>query len=224
MAGASSRPRDPDAFAAALARARAAWLDAMDEHRTRPGMVDMPPARALGDAHVANCTLVANRERIVERMPKGGAIAEVGVLRGRFSRRLLDIAAPRELHLFDTSFARHGVAERFGREIEAGAVHLHEGLSWERLPELPDGALDFIYLDADHSYEGVTRDIGVAKRKLRPDGFLIFNDYTYWSPLECLKYGVVEAVNELCLDDGWEMIYLALAARMYCDVALRRRA
>lgn len=212
------------AFAEGLARARAAWLDALDEHRELPGMVEMPPARALGDVHVANCTVVADRERIIERMPKGGVIAEVGVLSGRFSRRLLDIVAPRELHLFDTNFGRHSVAERLGPQIDAGVVHLHEGLSWDRLPELPDGELDFIYVDADHSYEGVTRDIGVAKRKIRPDGFLVFNDYTYWSPLECLKYGVVEAVNELCLDDGWELIYFALAPQMYCDVALRRRA
>ena len=68
-----------------------------------------------------------------------------------------------------------------------------------------------IYIDADHSYEGVKRDIQAGISKVKHDGFLVFNDYTYWSPAECLPYGVIQAVNELCLEGEWEMIYFALA-------------
>jgi hypothetical protein len=69
----------------------------------------------------------------------------------------------------------------------------------------------------------VKRDIEISKKKIRHDGYLIFNDYTYWSPLECMKYGVIEAVNELCAEEDWEVLFFSLNPRLYCDVAIRRR-
>lgn len=207
---------------ARLAEARRAWLEVMGEYRSGPGMVNMPPTRSLGEEHIANCTVLASREHILHRMPTGSVAAEVGVMNGRFSQRIWDIVHPTALHLFDTNFTEHAVDKRFAPQIADGSIHLHEGLSWDRLPELPDRSLDFIYIDADHSYEGVKRDVEIAKGKIKPDGFLLFNDYTYWSPLECIKYGVVEAVNELCVDEGWRIVYFALSSRLYCDVAIRR--
>jgi len=69
----------------------------------------------------------------------------------------------------------------------------------------------------------VALDIAAAKTKVAPKGFLLFNDYAFWSPTECMPYGVVRAVNELCLSDNWEFAYLALGNFGYMDVALRRR-
>ena len=51
---------------------------------------------------------------------------------------------------------------------------------------------------------------------------LVFNDYTIWSPLEAMAYGVPAAVHELALIDGWKFVFLALDPQGYCDVALRR--
>ena len=116
----------------------------------------------------------------------------------------------------------HSVQQRFAAQIESGSVVLHEERSARALRKLSDRYLDFVYIDADHSYEGVKKDITVAKRKIRDDGYLIFNDYTYWSPAECMRYGVMQAVNELCLDEGWEFVFLALDPYMYCDVVIRR--
>ena len=73
-----------------------------------------------------------------------------------------------------------------------------------------DGYFDWIYIDAQHDYEGVKRDIGVARRKVKDAGLLVFNDYIVWSYVEMAPYGVVAAVNELCREDRWELIYLAL--------------
>jgi hypothetical protein len=102
-------------------------------------------------------------------------------------------------------------------------LQLHEGDSSSCLKKFPDSFFDFIYYDGDHSYQGVKQDIQAGKSKVKEYGFLIFNDYTYWSPVECKEYGVIQAVNELYLEDGWEMIYFALGYYMYCDVALRRQ-
>jgi hypothetical protein len=39
---------------------------------------------------------------------------------------------------------------------------------------------------------------------------LIFNDYVKVSPLENVEYGVMEAVNELCIERGFGIAALAL--------------
>ena len=101
-------------------------------------------------------------------------------------------------------------------------VRLHLGDSSTELAKLPDRYFDWIYIDGDHSLEGVRRDAAVAAAKIKPDGVLVFNDYTVWSVLEFTDYGIVPVVNELLASGEWEMVYIALHPLMYCDVAIRR--
>jgi hypothetical protein len=218
-----SAPPDPTRLDAHLERARAAWLREMAPFANRFGGIQLPVIPLLTERHVQNCRLLASRDLILERVPKGGVAAEVGVQTGSFSRLILDIARPSQLHLIDLDLRRFRIAETFEAEVEAGVVRLHEGDSSARLRQFPDACFDFVYVDADHTYAGVKRDIEAVKPKLKERAFLIFNDYTYWSPTECMPYGVVQAVNELCLEEDWELVYLALAHYMYCDVAIRRR-
>lgn len=88
---------------------------------------------------------------------------------------------------------------------------------------LPDQSVDVFYIDADHSYEGVRRDLEALRPKVKPDGWIVMNDYT---PAEIglsnEPYGIIQATNEFMLTHGWEMAYFALAYVMYCDVGLRR--
>ena len=55
------------------------------------------------------------------------------------------------------------------------------------------GAFDAIYLDTSHDYETVVRQIGQARKLLKPDGILCGDDF-----LERPEWGVIRAVNELC--------------------------
>jgi hypothetical protein len=207
---------------ARLLKARDAWMEVMSGYRDERGLVCPPIPPMLNERHLENCRLVESRDRIMEYMPAGRRIAEVGVLAGDFSVVLLEKCAPAELHLVDLDLESRGIRRRFSSEIASGQVMLHQGNSSRVLRKFPDHHFDFIYIDADHSYEGVRKDIMVAKRKIGPDGYLIFNDYTYWSPVECIPYGVMHAVNELCLDEDWQVAYFALDPYMYCDVAIRR--
>jgi hypothetical protein len=181
----------------------------------------LQPAPQLGDEHVRRCIVVPDRLALLERLPKGGVVAEVGTLQGEFARDILRITEPQELHLIDHETHPRVVTLTEDPSLR-DRVHFHHQDSVEALQTFPDQYFDWIYIDAQHAYDGVKRDIGVARRKVKDSGLLVFNDYIVWSYVEMEPYGVVAAVNELCTEDKWEMIYLALPSHMYCDVALRK--
>jgi predicted O-methyltransferase YrrM len=54
-----------------------------------------------------------------------------------------------------------------------------------------DKAFDFVFVDADHTYEGVRADIDAWLPKVRPGGWLMGHDF---NPRDFP--GVVQAVNE----------------------------
>jgi predicted O-methyltransferase YrrM len=178
-------------------------------------------APQLAEQHLKHCVVVPHRLALLQRLPIGGVVAEVGTLHGEFSREILQTVRPRELHLIDreitTAVEDLAASPAFSRQ-----VRVHQRDSVQALESFPDEHFDWIYLDARHDYEGVRRDTDVATRKIRRDGLLIFNDYILWSYVEMEPYGVVQTVNELCTEDGWEVVFLALPSHLYCDVAVKR--
>jgi predicted O-methyltransferase YrrM len=178
-------------------------------------------APQLQEEHLRDCVVVPERTALLHRLPKGSIVAEVGTLQGEFAREILQIVEPRELHLID-----HEIHPRVREMAEdpsvRGRLHVHHSDSVEALGSFADQMFDWIYIDAQHAYQEVKGDITAAREKVKTDGFLVFNDYTIWSYVELEPYGVVAAVNELCLEDNLRIAYLALPSHMYCDVALQR--
>jgi hypothetical protein len=179
-------------------------------------------ARRLDAQHVRNCRVLPGRDVVLSLLPRGGVVAEIGTQHGRFARAILSAVRPAVMHIVDIDMS---LLERGPLEAaRAGAiVHLHEGDSASYLDSLPEHTFDWVYIDGDHSLNGVRRDAMAALRTIKADGLLLFNDYTTYSPLELFQYGVAQVVHDLCLDHGFEMIYLALHGMGYHDVVLRRR-
>ena len=207
-----------------------AWFDHV-QHEWRERL--KPASTALGrhvfdvgprvpGVAVDGARVFASRFDALDTLPRNGVVAEVGTQAGLFAERILLTAAPASLHLFDIEF------DTLRRERAAVAddarVTLHLGDSSTELSRCPDASFDWIYIDGDHALDGVRKDTTVALAKVKPDGILVFNDYTVWSIMEMADYGVVPVVNELLAGGEFEMIYLALHPLMYCDVGLRRRA
>jgi predicted O-methyltransferase YrrM len=181
------------------------------------------PAPELEPRHLDGCRVLTDRDTMIrEHLPKHAVVAEVGVDEGFNAHTILEGSKPRELHLIDRTFSRLRKDNVFKREFGDCRVRLHENDSVPALGTFPDEYFDWIYIDGDHSYWGVTRDIEAAQRKVKPGGLLVFNDYICFSHEELLRYGVVQAVNELCIAEGWTFRYLVLERTMYCDVALAR--
>jgi hypothetical protein len=181
-------------------------------------------ARQLTGRHVVNCRVFPSREELISTMRVKAVCAEVGVQTGYFSAQILNRTTPRKLHLLDLSIAqiRYDLYPELRLAVGSGIVELHEGSSAEILSTFPDRFFDWLYVDGDHSFAGVIKDIAQAMRVVKPEGLIVFNDYVKYSPLELAQYGVMEAVNDLCLTQDFEMVGLALHGLGYFDVAIRK--
>lgn len=171
------------------------------------------------------------RRAVLNLLPKHGAGAEIGVWKGDYSARLLSTVRPRTLHLVDPWMVAddddraaaawygagkvkqrdmdqiHGsVQKRFAGALKAGTVKIHRMGSEQALAGVADASLDFVYIDGDHSYEGVVADLAVADRVVRPGGFICCDDYllgSWW------KDGVVRPVHEFLASKAVVVAYMA---------------
>lgn len=152
---------------------------------------------------------------ILSRLGSGARGAEIGVFAGDTSRELLKGDPSLQLLMVDSwegdgqaysgdsgdwhatlpqaaqdeflSKARKRVAFANGR---ASIVRKR---SQEALADVPDASLDFVFIDADHSYHGCRNDIEGWARKLKPGGWLGGHDY---QNTDFEKFGVTRAVDE----------------------------
>lgn len=85
------------------------------------------------------------------------------------------------------------VRQKFSKYGERGRII--RNYSFEEVKHVPDEYFDYVYIDADHSYEAVKRDIADWFPKVRPGGVLAGHDYVERRIGRCC-YGVIRAVNE----------------------------
>jgi hypothetical protein len=164
-----------------------------------------------------DCKLLTSRVYMLDFLPKEAVVCEVGVLKGDFSRKILSQCSPKEFHLVDVNF----------KALQADVsqhenVVMHKGFSYEVLQKFPDGYFDWIYIDADHTYEGVKADIQVAQTKVKPGGYLVFNDFALIARMGLGTFGVHNAVCEFASEKGWPFAYFCMNGQALYDVALRR--
>jgi hypothetical protein len=172
--------------------------------------------------------IFSTRKQLVAALPRQAIVAEVGVQRGDFSRSILRKAKPRRLHLIDCweeyrdslEFPHDGspgsqsdheqnyalVKNRFATQIAARSVELHRGYSIPVLKSFPDSYFDWIYIDANHTYEAVSSELATALPKMKPGAVIAGHDYINTRHWKNLGFGVVEAVDEFCVEHGWEII------------------
>jgi len=176
-----------------------------------------PSAPQIPQAQLEGCQLLTDRIEMLRRLPQGGIVAEIGTYQGDFARSILDIMAPEKLHLADITFSlcRADV-------LADPRVERHEGLSVPFLQSCADASLDMIYVDADHRYEAVRADAAAAAPKVKPGGYLIFNDFARIIRPGFGVLGVHQAVCEFAVTSGWSVAFFCLEGEALYDIALRR--
>jgi len=165
------------------------------------------------------------RWELVGSLPKYGVGAEVGSWKGDFSAQLLRRAQPRRLYLIDPWEYREdpqyahamfgdrtpggqqrmdtiheGVCRRFESEIAAGRVVVARARSTDAAAGLE--SLDWVYIDGDHTYDGVRDDLDAFYPLVKPGGVIAGDDYGmvgWWED------GVKRAVDEFVAARGCEL-------------------
>lgn len=187
------------------------------------------PKFDLQEKHLTNVKLLPNRNALLEHLPKHGKVAELGVNKGEFSREIMLVNAPSELHLVDAwgsdryhGGLRRGVESVFAEEIADGRVQIHQGYSTDMAAKFAEGFFDWIYIDTDHSYS-VTRDeLQAYKQKIKPGGLIAGHDYIQGNWGKILRYGVMEAVHEFCVQEDWELVFLTTEMSNSPSFAIRK--
>lgn len=119
--------------------------------------------------------------------------AEIGVQNGYFSRQVLDKWRGQLLYMIDVWQPLEGYrdvanvpaaeqAERMCRAIRQVVPHWSRVRVIQELSEnaarlIPDGSLDWVYIDANHDFANVTRDLETWTPKVKAGGLIAGHDY-----------------------------------------------
>lgn len=148
-------------------------------------------------------------ELIKEFTPRGYKIgAEIGVLEGSFSRAMCRYNPGIKLYAIDGWEILENGHKRFDRQVwtynravrklEPYNVEIIKEFSVKAAERFSDNSLDFVYIDADHTYRAVKEDIEAWAPKVRPGGMVAGHDYN----LE----DVARAVDEYAKNNGIEIM------------------
>lgn len=151
----------------------------------------------------------AHRIDLFKELPQGSIGAEVGVWRGYFSSDILSLPNINRLYSIDTwgpyldedQVANESEARANLRPYEYRSVVIKKPST--EVTGLP--LLDFVFIDADHTYEGCYADLRHWSKALKPSGVLMGHDYTNSAEAKAMNFGVVDAVEDFCERYGWEI-------------------
>lgn len=164
-----------------------------------------------------------------EHLPKQAIAAEIGVHRGENALDLLRLTNPKELILIDVwmgSEINPSYYDPFPREeheriyqellikLKGKPAKVIRKKSLEALAEFPDKHFNWVYLDAEHSYEAVSSELKAIEPKIVDNGIILGHDF-------CDTYeGLQKAVHEFMDQHEWNMI--ALTEEKFASFALRK--
>lgn len=156
-------------------------------------------------------------QKLAGKGPKVGA--EIGVWRGKFSAWLCRANPDLDLFCVDPWSVQPDYPSARNTKETLDYIYKHAkrnlaGLrctfmrkpSVDAAPEVADASLDFVYIDANHTYEAVTNDLEAWVPKVKVGGIVAGHDY-----FTCAKNqnGVEQAVNEYVDKHGitdWSVI------------------
>jgi hypothetical protein len=163
-------------------------------------------------------TLTNSRDFVLNSFPKNSVGVEIGVDRGDFSQRILKIVKPKKFHLIDPwkyevleiyKNSLYGgkagknqivldkkyqkVLTKFQKQIKNGVVSIYRDNSENALNSFENNYFDWAYIDGNHLYEFVKKDLELCYLKIKKEGIIALDDYGvegWW------RDGVTKAVDE----------------------------
>lgn len=159
-------------------------------------------------------------DAILSRLPANMPLlgVEIGILNGNTSHRILRQRPLLKLYMVDPWIApeegssyfktgddnarkpaqEHDKAYRLTLkriEFAGDRAMIMRMFSHEAEPKIENGSLDFVFIDGDHSYVGVSKDIKLWLPKIKKGGWIGGHDYQHETRLNL--QGVTIAVDEV---------------------------
>ena len=122
-------------------------------------------------------------------------LLEVGSFRGYTALLWAEHVSPGATIVTVDRFPEHGEAYRnteYARMIDRRVGDINE----EMFKHDPPNSFDLIFIDADHTYEGVKRDTELMLSLVSKTGFILWHDYANWGYFNGYN-GVPEYLKEL---------------------------
>ena len=159
---------------------------------------------------------------IQQYLPKEGIGAELGVLKGNFSKILLEYSSAKELHLIDpwyfldahwtwaggntsTVDAVIKILKENKEEINNRRVFVHIQDDVKVLNDFPDYYFDWAYIDSSHAYDHTKAELALLVKKVKKEGVICGDD---WRPDPAHRHhGVYKAVMEFVMENNYEVVY-----------------
>jgi hypothetical protein len=200
-----------------------------EQYRRRLRIEEALPQSELSPEFMANLRVLANRDALLNEMPKQATVAELGAGTGYFSYNILLITNPKQLCLID-SWSGDGTSDEamrimmgtFPKELTIGQILLDRGTPISQLADYDDGYFDWVYINSEPSYKTTLSLLEVCRIKVNEQGIIAGNNYTTCSYVDQTRYGVIEAVHVFCKMYGWEMVYLTHESHRRLSYALKR--
>lgn len=174
--------------------------------------------------------IFASREDLITHCIRDGmVVAEIGVFEATLSDFICGLVDLEKFYMVDTFQGLVGSGDQDGnnfKEVNMEEMHNHlidkyrtrhnvaivKGKSSSFFSKLPDNALDLVYIDGDHSYNGCKADLEYAYHKVKNGGFILGHDYSLnpFKTLNVYEFGVRKAVNDFCATHGQTIFAKAL--------------
>lgn len=187
------------------------------------------PKYEVEQKHIKNLEVLPDRHSLLERLPKQGVVAEIGVDKGEFTELIMKKNSPYKLHLIDSwdsqryhKGLQNVVEKKFQNQIEQGLIEVNVGLSTDVGESLTEEYFDWVYIDTDHSYQTTKAELELYSSKVKADGIIAGHDFIVGNWNGMVRYGVIEAVYEFCVKNDWEMIYLTMENKGHPSFAIRK--
>lgn len=185
--------------------------------------------RAIAEFLAAHPAVVEGRSRVLATAGRAELVrlfaasgftegAEIGVWAGDFSKVLCERVPGLHLRAVDPWQSYAGYQERKNEQVRLdGAYQLAKAAlarfnctivrktSDAAAAEVPDGSLDFVYVDSNHAKPYVLADLAAWLPKVRPGGIMSGHDYQF-NPKPHIQ--VKEAVDRFVAERGIGPVYV----------------
>jgi hypothetical protein len=165
-----------------------------------------------------------NRLELLHYLPKNSVGAELGVYLGEFSQEILNSVRPDKLYLIDVwDFIELSYKDKLMRNHKSQHNNYRTVLKkfynisntfmirakTDIVSEVfPSEYFDWVYIDADHSYEGCMNDLTNCDPLVKNDGLILGHDFD-----EISFPGVIRAVQEFVKSRGYYLTYITNETR-----------